>query len=646
MATAALVAAGACGDQRSPTVPLSPSGAPSEVQAGGGKSVKVKQFQLSANTLRIDGPAVTAAVVIGNPGVAIQSGISVRADIAQPAARRRAFDVPSQCLPGDQPGFLANGECSMSIPATASNGPDGPSGVGTLAPGSAEFIVSVIQTVGGVEVELATKSTTVSLVATPSMTALTLGSTTLAIDGPATTYTATLQNPAKSLQSVALQGYIVQGTTRRPAGGQQVTCGSNVGVLPPGTCTINSTTSASSARTATLSAGPAKFELSLFQVVNGVTTTFDVESIDITLVSSAPIISNLAMDGTSIVLGSSVGYTVQLQNPGFPQTDILVQGEMVQGTVVKGAGGTYATCGSAVGTLPTTGTGSCSLRLAASASGDGDLVPGSANFVLHLYKAVANTAPIEYDTKTVAVTLVSNGPTLGSVVPAYSYMPLGSGFTQYKAVIENPGGPVANVVLQAWIRQGSARRAAGGETITCNGGPIGLLPGGECIVLPSANASNDPIIAGTGTLVLGPATLEVELKVAGTVVDTKSAPITLVPNTPSIVELHLVSTTIPIGGSTEYTAVVYNPTSSNLTGVTLQGTIRQGSVEVPAGGVGTVCPTQDVVAPGVCNVTFTVNPKSGEFGVINAGAADFVLTFSAGDVVYDTKTVSITLTSP
>jgi hypothetical protein len=92
--------------------------------------------------------------------------------------------------------------------------------------------------------------------------------------------------------------------------------------------------------------------------------------------------------------------------------------------------------------------------------------------------------------------------------------------------------------------------------------------------------------------------------------------------------------------------VVYNPTSSNLTGVTLQGTIRQGSVEVPAGGVGTVCPNQDVVAPGVCNVTFTVNPKSGEFGVINAGAADFALTFSAGDVVYDTKTVSITLTSP
>jgi hypothetical protein len=213
MAAVALVAAGACGDQRSPTVPLAASDAPSEIQAGNGKTVKLKSLQLSANTLRIDGPAVTAAIVIGNPNVAYQSGISVRADIAQPAARRRAFNVPTQCLPGDTPGFLPNGECSMSIPATASNGPDGPNGVGTLIPGSAEFIVSVIQTTGGTEVELATKSVTVNLVATPSISALTLASTTLAIDGPAVNYTATLQNPAKSLQGVALQGYIVLGTT-------------------------------------------------------------------------------------------------------------------------------------------------------------------------------------------------------------------------------------------------------------------------------------------------------------------------------------------------------------------------------------------------------------------------------------------------
>jgi hypothetical protein len=337
----ALVAAGACGEHRQPTAPLVPSDAPSEANAGGGSQVKVKKFQLSSNTLRIDGPGVTATVEIGNPGVAIQSGISVRGEIAQPAARRRAFDVPTQCLPGDDPGFLSTGSCSMNIPATASNTA---AGVGALAPGSAEFIVRVLQTTGGTEVELATKSTTVNLVATPSITSLTLASTTLAIDGPGTTWTATLQNPAKSLQGVLLQGYIVQttttGTTRRAAGGLQVSCGSATGVLSPGTCTINFGTSASNAGSGngTLTPGAATFELNMIQSGNP-STTLDVKTVPITLVSSSPVISSLSLDATTLVIGgSSVDYTVQLQNAGFPQTPVSLQGEIVQGECQKGCG--------------------------------------------------------------------------------------------------------------------------------------------------------------------------------------------------------------------------------------------------------------------------------------------------------------------
>ena len=45
---------------------------------GNNAKVKVKSFQLSANTLRIEGPAVTADVTIGNSGVAIQSGVLIR----------------------------------------------------------------------------------------------------------------------------------------------------------------------------------------------------------------------------------------------------------------------------------------------------------------------------------------------------------------------------------------------------------------------------------------------------------------------------------------------------------------------------------------------------------------------------------------
>jgi hypothetical protein len=655
MAAAALVTAGACGDQRTPTVPLAASDAPSLVQAGGGKSVKVKQVQLSTNTLRIDGPGITASVVIGNPGAAIQSGISVRGEIAQPAARRRAFDVPTQCLPGDPPGFLASSECSMSIQATARNGADGPDGVGTLVPGSALFVVTVIQTTDGTEVELATKSVTVNLVATPSIATLTLASTTLAIDGTGTGYTATLQNPAKSLQSVALQGYIVQGTTRRAAGGVQVMCGSNTGVLPPGTCTINFATSASNAGSGagTLVPGAAKFELNLFQVVNGVSTTFDTKLVDITLLPNTPFISSLVLDNTSIVLGSGVDYTVQLLNYGPPQSDILLQGEMVQGSVVKGAGGFTVDCGSGLGNLPTTGGTSCSLRLTANASSDdtgGAFVPGTASFVLHLYRTPLGGTQVEYDTKTVTVTLVANTPTLTSVTPAVPYVPLDGGFTGYKAVIANPGPVVSSVVLQGWISQGSARRAAGGVTITCDGGPIGVLPSGQCIVLSDIVASNDPIVVGVGTLALGPATFEVELKVNGTIVDTKTAPIILVPNTPSIVKLELDPDIAAIGGSTHFNATVYNPGTSTLSGVGLQGYITQGNVEAPAGGLSVTCPATGMtgtVVPGACNVRFTVNPSNAlaTGGVLVAGPAQYVLKLYIGGVVQDTKSVPINLTN-
>jgi hypothetical protein len=654
MAAAALVAASACGDQRTPTVPLAASDAPSLVQAGGGRAVKVKQFQLSTNTLRIDGPAVTASVFIANPGAAIESGISVRGEIVQPAARRRAFDVPAQCLPGDPPGFLASSDCSMSIQATARNGADGPEGVGTLVPGSALFVVSVIQTTNGTEAELATKNTTVNLVATPGITTLTLASTTLAIDGPAVNYTTVLQNPAKSLQGVALQGTIVQGTTRRAAGGVQVTCGSNIGVFPPGTCTINFATSASSVGTGTLSPGPATFELKLFQVTGGTSTTLDTKTVDITLVSNLPFFSSLTLDATSITIGTSVDYTVELQNYGAPKSDILVQGEMVQGAIVKGAGGFTVDCGSGLGVLPTTGGTSCSLRLTVNASADdigGAFTPGAATFVLHLYKAPPDVDPIEYDTRQVAVTLVANTPTLTSITPATPYAPLDGGFSTYKAVISNPGLIQQGVALNAWLRQGSTHRAAGGTLVRCDPNPLGLLPPGTCIMFGDIVPSNNPIVSGEGTLVLGPATLEVELSIDGVVVDTKTAQITLVPNTPSIVSLELDPPTAPFGGSTHFNATVYNPGTTTLSDVVAQGYITQGPVEAPAGGVGVTCPvtgTSGSVVPGACNVRFTVNPSNAlaTGGLLVPGPATYVLKLFINNVVVDTKSAPITLTAP
>ena len=649
----ALVAAVACSD-RAPTTSLV---APDDASAlqGGNARVKIKTLQLSANTLRIEGPAVTASLSIANSGLAIQTNVSYHADIVQGTTTRQAAKGPTQCNPGDSPGFLPAGGCDMTVPVTASNAA---LGSGTLVPGAAVLVMRVLETTIDGQNELANKSINVNLVATPSITSLTVSPTTIAIGGPSASWTATLQNPANSLQNVVLQGYMVQGATRQPAGGVAVSCGSAIGVLPPGTCTVSFTTSASNAGgTGTLVPGPATFELNLIQSGGGTTTTLDTETVAVTLVSSTPTISSLVLASTSIVIGGQTDYTAQIQNYGFPLTDVFIQGEMSQdtenGTVLKGAGGTVLTCGSSQGALPT---GTCTQQFTAAASSDaqgGSLVPGLARFVLHLYKSNgSDVAPTELDVKTVEVTLVSPIPTITSIVPVSSYVVLGSGYTSYTTTIQNPGPARSTVLVQGWISQGTARRAAGGSNVNCAGSPNGTLPTGTCSTLADMVASNDPIIVGTGTLVPGPATFELELKqydgTTETILDTESIPITLVASTPSIVSIVFTSTTIAIGGQSRYTATLYNPTSSTLTGALIQGTITQGANSAPAGGVVTSCTAAGQVEPGSCVVTFTANPSNANSspGPLVPGAATFVLQFYQNGTVLDTKSVAITLTSP
>jgi hypothetical protein len=264
-------------------------------------------------------------------------------------------------------------------------------------------------------VEVANKSLDVNLVATPSITLLTLASTTLAIGGPSTTYTATLQNPANSLQNVLLQGYVVQGAARQPAGGAQVTCGSSPGVMPPGTCTFSfSAAAANGGGTGTLAPGPAVFELNLMQGA----TTYDRKTVAVTLVSSVPRITSLLLSTTTLTIdGASADYTVEVQNPGFPKSNVILQGEIVEnttaGTVTRGAGGFSVDCGAGLGVLPTTGTGTCTMHLTVTASnstgGTGTLLPGTASFVLHLLGTGVNP-PTEIDSRTVAVELVGDDP--------------------------------------------------------------------------------------------------------------------------------------------------------------------------------------------------------------------------------------------
>ena len=656
----ALAATSACNDHRAPTAPITAHEALAAA-AGGGNSqkVKVKTLQLSSNTLRIGGPGANAMVSIGNPGLAIQTGISIRAEIVQGAATRQAANILTQCQPGDDPGFLPNGNCEMTVVAAASNAS---AGSGTLAPGAAVFVLRILQTVGGAETELATRSVDVNLVGTPSITTLTLTSTTLAIDGPSANYTATMQNPSNSLQGVVLQGYVVQGSTRRAAGGVSVICGGSIGLLTPGTCTISFSLSASNSASGigTLTPGSAVFELGLIQNGSGTSTTFDTRTISVTLVSSTPRITSLVLVSTSIVIGGpSVGYTVQVQNPGFPVSGMLMQGEIAQdtdaGTVTKAAGGFTINCGAGVGVLPTTGTGTCSMQFTASASnsaaGLGTLVPGLARFVLRLRKPPVSGQSNEVDSRTVDVTLVAQIPTITAITPTSSFIVLGASFTSYTATIQNPGPSRSIVLIQGWISQGSARRAAGGTQLLCSGAAPGELPTGSCDAPGDMVAGNDPA-DGTGTLVPGPATFELELKqfngTSETILDTRTIPITLVAATPSIVSVVLNSTSVPIGGSTPYTATLYNPTGATLSVVLIQGELSQGATLRAAGGTILTCVTSGELPPGSCVVSFVVvasNTGDGS-GTLVPGSATFVLKLIHEGTLLDTKTMPVTLTIP
>ena len=528
LAAGALLAVTACGDQRTTTSPIAPSDGPSAA-AGPSTTVKIRSAALSTNKLRIDAQGVRAAIQIANSGTQAQSDLSIRAEIVQGLASKEAANQPVLCQPGGVTGVVPVGDCNTDIVVTASNSAPGP---GTLTKGSATLVLHLLQTVGGAEIELNSRKVDVTLAVAPVISALTLSPTTLAIGGPSASWTATLQNPSSAIQNVGLDGTIVQGATRRSSGGLTIDCKSSLGLLPPGACTITSTAAANNASsgTGTLVPGAASFELQLFYRTSTGFVTLDTRTVPVTLVSSTPSIENLTMSATSFKVGVSVGYTVQLQNYGFPQSGVLLRGEMIQetgsGTVTKAAGETFVNCAAVLGDLPT---GACTMNFNTSAqSGNtgGTFEAGPASFVLHLYKVV-NGSPSDFDSETVSVTILPPDPRIVSVTPASTDVVFGAAGTPYSAVIENPGPTRTGMSLQAWIRQGSAFLAAGGGPVSCDGGEFGEIPNGTC------NASRSffvgPNSTGLGTVVSGAATLDIELKYfdgsTNTVIDTFSVPI-------------------------------------------------------------------------------------------------------------------------
>lgn len=100
-------------------------------------------------------------------------------------------------------------------------------------------------------------------------------------------------------------------------------------------------------------------------------------------------------------------------------------------------------------------------------------------------------------------------PIFNDVQPAGTTLTIGGGLLSYTATIENPGAPLSTIGLQAWVIQGTAWRAAAGGLVNC-GGALGDLPTGTCVDQNNAGVSN--ATPGPGTLVPGPAILEIHLR--------------------------------------------------------------------------------------------------------------------------------------
>jgi hypothetical protein len=382
----AVVALSACGDHLNPaeTSPdlrsqyLRPAG------GGGTESMpSISLLTLSSTTLSINGASVSYTATVTDPN-AFFSGLSVQGSIIQGTNQRAVGTVVVPCGAGSN-------ACTFSRTFIAP---------ATLVPGAATFRLQLVNEFGVVS---STRNIPVTLVFTPTIVGVNVSSLHMLLDGPATPYTVTLQNPGPSLSGVSIQSFLNQDGTlvlppttgaRRAAGAGPVQCGSGSGILPTGTCTVSMALAASNsnAGTGTLVPGLTGVELDL--TVNGVVVGTGPSlhvHIDSAVTPVVTVSSSLSSTApTDIILeGPSVPYSITLQNTGSARSGISIRTFVTQKTASRDAGTTLVSCGSGLGVMPN-GTCTFSFQMTASntSAGSGTLLAGaSASLVLTVVDA-------------------------------------------------------------------------------------------------------------------------------------------------------------------------------------------------------------------------------------------------------------------
>ena len=119
----------------------------------------------------------------------------------------------------------------------------------------------------------------------PKISALTLSSDSVVIDGSSTPFTATIGDVAPDIQGAMIQGHITQGTTRRATGSMQINC-SGSAAQPKGPCVVSYAIEASNSGDGSgiLVEGAATFKVQLTQ--NG--TALDTKTAAVKLASKPP----------------------------------------------------------------------------------------------------------------------------------------------------------------------------------------------------------------------------------------------------------------------------------------------------------------------------------------------------------------------
>ncbi|MFN8574774.1 MAG: Ig-like domain-containing protein, partial [Gemmatimonadaceae bacterium] len=153
---------------------------------------------------------------------------------------------------------------------------------------------------------------------------------TLVIGGPGIDYTAIISNRSVNRRSrLATQGWIEQLTARRAGGGQVVACGTEPGVLPPGTCIRTGNTllaSNTGAGTGTLVAGNARAVVTLVELSATGSQILDARSFPVTLLDQQPAVLSVDVNPPDAFVpnvGDPLQLTATVQAVGGAPTSVV-----------------------------------------------------------------------------------------------------------------------------------------------------------------------------------------------------------------------------------------------------------------------------------------------------------------------------------